>query len=53
MENSFLMEKRNIDDYKDRMTSLIGITVITENPEEEYVIVEGAIPFKPITVEEL
>lgn len=29
------MGKRSIDDYKDRMTSPIGITVTTKKPAEE------------------
>lgn len=47
--------KRSIDDYKDRMTIPIGIKVTTgkEEPEEDTVIVEGAIPFKPIIPEDI
>lgn len=29
-----MAEKRSIDDYKDRMTSPIGIQVTTKNPEK-------------------
>lgn len=49
------MAKRSIDDYKDRMTSPIGIKVTTgkDEPEEDTVIVEGAIPFKPIMPEDI